>query len=80
MELQTSLNMIANSPGAEENRIDTRTPFSHPAVDGIEFLTQEARNSFTHHSRVAKVARQYGMAEVARWVPKDVRPHTLPYS
>jgi hypothetical protein len=50
-----------------------RAPFEHPAVDAVESLTDDSRTWLTYHKQIAKVAEQYGLPAVMRWVPRNVR-------
>lgn len=74
VELQTSLGLLSVSESSSTiagDDIYGREPFSHPAVDAVECLSEETRASFTHHKRISKIAEQYGLPAVMRWVPKN---------
>ena len=78
MGLQTTLAMIHSaSPHPEVASLDPygRTPFEHPALEGLEILSFETRNDMTDKRRLAQVAEGYGLASVIRWKPKQVRYH-----
>jgi large subunit ribosomal protein L15 len=44
--------------------------FRHPALEGLENVTQFAKDSILDRSRLAKLATQYGVDKVVRWKPK----------
>ena len=39
---------------------------------GVEVLLEGGREWLTYHKQVARVAQDYGLPEVMRWVPKNV--------
>jgi large subunit ribosomal protein L15 len=44
--------------------------FRHPALEGLENVTQFAKDSILDRSRLAKLATTYGIDKVVRWKPK----------
>ena len=76
MELQTSLGLLATTSSkaflGDYKDPYGRKPFKHPALEGVESLTGNAREVLTHHHRLAQIAQDYGLFEVIRWVPRKV--------
>lgn len=81
VELQTSQALI-NSP--QENQWPRgndgkpqpdqygRSPFLHPALNGLQGLSDEAESKVLSKARLAQIAESYGLDKVTRWVPKRV--------
>lgn len=79
VELQTSQALI-NSP--QENQWPRasdgkpqpdqygRRPFLHPALNGLQGLSDEAESKVLSKARLAQIAESYGLDKVTRWVPK----------
>ena len=44
--------------------------FQHPALEGLENVTQFAKDTILEKSRLAKLATSYGVHKVVRWKPK----------
>jgi large subunit ribosomal protein L15 len=80
VELQTSIGLISVAPPSRllPGGVDPlgRTPFEHPAIEGVECLTTTQRDNFLLPSRLGKLAENNGIPEVMRWVPKNVRLST----
>jgi large subunit ribosomal protein L15 len=74
--LQASLVLI-QEPTAYSKKIPEdpygRTPFQHPALQGLDSLSTDAKSSMTDKKRLAALAKQYGLQEVLRWLPRKVR-------
>ncbi|MCJ1258591.1 hypothetical protein MMC24_006424 [Lignoscripta atroalba] len=73
VELQTSLGLIhsrLNAPASVTADQYGRTPFQHPALDGLEGLNQTSRAEMIECARVAGVAERYGLLGVIRWKPR----------
>ena len=78
VELQTTLGILASTTSSRYLK-DTRdshdrTPFVHPALEGVETLSGGARDHFTHHKHIAELAKQYRLQDVIRWVPVKACP------
>ncbi|KAF2125549.1 hypothetical protein P153DRAFT_348834 [Dothidotthia symphoricarpi CBS 119687] len=79
VELQTSQALI-NSPQENQwpcNRegeaaLDEfgRKPFLHPALNGLQGLSDEAESLVLNKERLAGIAERYGLDKVTRWKPK----------
>jgi large subunit ribosomal protein L15 len=79
VELQTSQALI-NSPqehqwprdpnGVPMNDEYGRKPYLHPALNGLQGLTDEAENLVLSKSRLAPIAERYRLDKVTRWTPK----------
>lgn len=77
--MQTSQALI-NSPQVKtwprdasgEPKVDNfgRRPFLHPALNGLEGLTNEAESAVLDKTRLAQLAERYGLDKVTRWTPK----------
>jgi large subunit ribosomal protein L15 len=80
VELQTSQALI-NSPqnhqrprNGKGKLVDEygREPFLHPALNGLQGLTEEAEGKVLDKTRLAQIAERYGLDRVTRWKPKRV--------
>ncbi|KAF2827043.1 hypothetical protein CC86DRAFT_322902 [Ophiobolus disseminans] len=79
VELQTSQALI-NSPQETQWPRDQngqpmpdqfgRKPFLHPALSGLQGLTDEAESLVLDKTRLAQLAERYGLDKVTRWKPK----------
>ncbi|EOA84120.1 uncharacterized protein SETTUDRAFT_42814 [Exserohilum turcica Et28A] len=79
VELQTSQALI-NSPQESQWPRDSngvpmsdefgRKPYLHPALTGLQGLTEEAENMVLSKSRLAPIAERYGLDKVTRWKPR----------
>jgi len=49
-----------------------RKPFLHPALNGLQGLTDEAESLVLGKSRLAPIAERYGLDKVTRWKPRRV--------
>jgi large subunit ribosomal protein L15 len=76
VQLQASLALVQN-PEAVNVAVKTdshgRTPFSHPALDGLRSLSSETKSFLTDRSKLAELAQKYEMQNVLRWTPRKVR-------
>lgn len=75
VQLQASLALVQN-PNTSSMTATTdefgRTPFTHPALDGLKNLSSNAKSSLTDRTKLAELAQRYKMLEVLRWAPKTV--------
>ncbi|KAF2852032.1 hypothetical protein T440DRAFT_467270 [Plenodomus tracheiphilus IPT5] len=79
VELQTSQALI-NSPQENQWPRDSkggplpdefgRKPYLHPALNGLQGLTDEAESAVLSKQRLSQVAERYGLDKVTRWKPK----------
>lgn len=79
IELQTSQALI-NSPQEKQWPRDSnglpmpdqfgRKPYLHPALGGLQGLTDEAQSAVLSKQRLAQIAERYGLDKVTRWTPK----------
>ncbi|KAI4163620.1 MAG: hypothetical protein LQ342_002654 [Letrouitia transgressa] len=75
VELQASLRLLAGSTTTPEPTLEDefgRTPFKHPALEGLRGVTPERQELILNRTRMAQLARRYGLAAVLRWKPKHV--------
>lgn len=75
VDLQTSLAMVhsaSSHPLVAAPDPYGRTPFQHPALEGLEVLSSEAKLDMTDRRRLAQIAEGYGLADVIRWKPRQV--------
>jgi large subunit ribosomal protein L15 len=75
VELQASLALLQDTPNyPKEAPTDPhgRSPFEHPALEGLDNLTGEAKRSLMSKRHVANLAQTYGLQKVMRWTPKKV--------
>lgn len=79
VELQTSLALIAAPQPFQWPRDDNgipvpdefgRKPYLHPALNGLQGLTEEAQDTVLSKQRLSKLAERYGLDKVTRWTPK----------
>ena len=78
IELQTSLALVHGPSSARPApTVDEygRMPFQHAALEGLEGLStgENAKYHFLNKDRVAQLAESYGLDDVVRWKPKNVR-------
>jgi large subunit ribosomal protein L15 len=73
VELQTSQALI-NSPQEAQPTIDQygRKPFQHPALNGLQGLSDEAESKVLDKVRLSQIAERYDLDKVTRWKPKSV--------
>ncbi|KAL5335797.1 ribonuclease-III-like-domain-containing protein [Aspergillus crustosus] len=75
VQLQASL-ALAQSPtetyGAVAPDPFGRTPFTHPALEGLDNLSSSTKKFLTNKSRLAEIARRHDVPRVLRWRPKKV--------
>ncbi|KAN0099483.1 Ribonuclease-III-like domain containing protein [Hyaloscypha variabilis] len=76
LNLQTNLALLV-SPTAKKtqslpNPSDDRTPFTHPALEGLANLSDVPLGEVLSKTRLAGLAQSIGMQEIIRWTPKDI--------
>ena len=49
-----------------------REPFQHPALEGLEGITEHGKATILDKRRVGGLAEHYGLDAVVRWKPKRV--------
>jgi large subunit ribosomal protein L15 len=77
LNLQTNLTLL-HSPTATKTQSlpdtsDDRTPFTHPALEGLANLSDVPLAEVLSKTRLAGLAKANGMQEIIRWTPRDVR-------
>lgn len=75
VDLQTSLALVqnpANSTGRPTEDAYGRQPFTHPALEGLNSLTNSTKMMLTSRLKVAGLAQKYGLHDVLRWAPRKV--------
>lgn len=75
VELQTSYLLVAapRDPTAPKGQDQyNRTPFEHPALDGLTNLSDRTKTDILSKSRLAQLARKYSIDRVMRWKPRNV--------
>ena len=77
MELQTSLALVYGSSTSQtevvlEQDQYGRIPFKHPALEGLDSLTEHGKDTTIDKRRIAGLAESYGLDAVLRWKPKRV--------
>lgn len=81
VELQTSLGMLTNADTnsyiSSSQDAYGRQPFHHPAIENVEVLNGGGKQFFLHHRQISGIAASYGLPDVVRWQPKDVRAKTI---
>lgn len=76
VQLQASLATLQEVPRASKKVEEDpygRFPFQHAALEGLDALGSSVKTTRMNKRRIAALARQYGLEDVLRWVPKDVR-------
>ena len=61
---------LLNQPRTPEPTPPAAEVFQHPALEGLENVTQLAKDAVLERSRLAKLAARYGVDKVVRWKPK----------
>lgn len=56
-----------------------RTPFQDEALQGIDNVSHYTRDQYLDEKRLARMATQYGLADVIRWKPRQARLHLILY-
>ncbi|KAH8702256.1 RNase III domain protein [Talaromyces proteolyticus] len=78
VHLQASLSLVQN-PGNYKHpippldRSETRQPFEHPALEGLDNLSYNSRGWVTHKRQMVQLAQDYKLLTVLRWQPKNPR-------
>ena len=81
VELQTSQALVdapqANQWPRDANGVPSldsygRKPYLHPALNGLQGLTDDAENMVLNKVRLSELAERYGLDKVTRWTPKRV--------
>ncbi|KAI9765514.1 MAG: hypothetical protein M1840_007340 [Geoglossum simile] len=77
VQLQTTLAIINSpssgileTPAATSEGAAERTPFTHPALTGLESLSVMKVDEILEKGRLAQLGNRYGLASVIRWKPK----------
>jgi large subunit ribosomal protein L15 len=79
VDLQTSQALISSPQETQWPRDDKgiplndeygRKPYLHPALNGLQGLTDEAQGTVLDKARLARIAERYGLDKVTRWTPK----------
>ena len=75
MQLQTSLALVQGGGSAKKPvtpDVYGRTPFTHPALDGLDNLSSYTKGFLTSKWKLADLARSYELQNVVRWSPRVV--------
>ena len=75
VNLQVSLALVHQSPSVPLASIPDpygRTPFQHPALEGLENLNDDTRSTMTDIKRYEDLVERYSLGSVVRWKPKNV--------
>lgn len=71
VDLQTSLALLNMPPAPSSLSSGERGDiYEHPALDGLENITQFSKNAILEKSRLAGLATAYGINQVVRWKPR----------
>jgi large subunit ribosomal protein L15 len=76
VQLQTSLSLAQERPTHPTKIMEDpfgRTPYRHPALEGLEELTHDTRSNIINKKQLAQLGQKYGLQNVIRWAPKNVR-------
>lgn len=77
VQLQTSLALVqnpANSAGPVAEDPHGRQSFAHPALEGLDSLSDSTKVLLTGKTKLAQLAQKYDMQNVLRWSPRKVCP------
>lgn len=79
VELQTSLALL-DAPQAEIQQRTKglpdnygRLPFQHLSLQNLESVTVHTKERILDRQRIAQLAQHYGLGDVIRWKPRQVR-------
>ncbi|OJJ78416.1 mitochondrial 54S ribosomal protein mL57 [Aspergillus glaucus CBS 516.65] len=78
VQLQTSLALVqnpANSAGPVAEDPHGRQLFAHPALEGLDSLSDSTKVLLTGKTKLAQLAQKYDMQNVLRWSPR--KPNNL---
>ncbi|KAL4926041.1 mitochondrial 54S ribosomal protein mL57 [Aspergillus undulatus] len=77
VQLQASLALAQSPPNSTMNTSDPdqpdrykREPFAHPALEGLDNLSDNTKKYMTDKSKLAELAVQYELVKVIRWCPR----------
>ena len=77
MDLQASLAILttASNKPVKSPQTDSygRKPFQNPALESLGALNEESKAQVMDSKRLAMLAERYGLPDVVRWKPKNVR-------
>jgi len=78
VDLQTSLALLNGPKHSQSQPTGTpdeygRVPFEHPALRGLDGLTEKAKAAVLDKRRLAGLAEKYRLRGVIRWKPRKVR-------
>jgi large subunit ribosomal protein L15 len=68
---------IATKTQAAQDPNDKRVPFTHPALEGVQNLTDVTIGEILTKKRLAGLAAKMGMRDIIRWKPRMVSPFAL---
>ena len=78
VELQASLGMLSMPEHFRSTSQEvSREHPEHPDLEGLEALTEETKTTYVNPKRIADLARNTGLPDVMRWVPRDVSVPTM---
>lgn len=69
VDVQTNTALL-NAPETPGPKPPKEEVFQHESLEGLENVTNFAKNSILDRSRLAKLAVSYGVDKVVRWKPK----------
>lgn len=78
VELQASLALITTGLTSRSTPLEPqpdsygRIASPHPALEGVEALTDKSRRGILDTDRIGNLGNQYGLTRVVRWKPKNV--------
>ncbi|KAI4722975.1 RNase III domain protein [Aureobasidium sp. EXF-10727] len=70
-DVQCSLALIEQGPSLQGWQ-EPKKKWSHPAMRGVENLSDFSKNQTLDKDRLASLARQYGLDAVVRWKPRNI--------
>jgi len=81
INLQASLAFLNSEVATQTQSLSTssdpnspdRVPFSHPALNGLENISNIQLSEVLHRNRLAALATQMGMRDIIRWRPRLIQ-------
>lgn len=70
MDLQTSLALLSSPSPTTTSPFPSSEVYTHPALAGLENISQYTKLQILNPRRLSTLAIQYGLDKVIRWKPK----------
>ncbi|KXT04847.1 hypothetical protein AC578_3484 [Pseudocercospora eumusae] len=70
LDLQTSLALLSSPSPSSTPPFNRNEVYLHPALHGLENISQRTKLQILNHRRLSALAMQYGLDKVIRWKPR----------